>query len=164
MRALKLLLRNHPLVRRSCPFRAVASRGYYSFGAWRRRLAALPRTSFKRDISGTRQVGCRQRGIMSIAGHVSRPILSGYSHVRMEAKRRPLDEIAARQRAADESRNAEAERMGRVLGPPFKQRWCNKSPIGEAPFSARSVDCIAIPLRKSNQTLGLHRSVGMPAG
>jgi hypothetical protein len=29
----------------------------------------------------------------------------------MEAKRRALDEIAARQRAADEKRNAEAERQ-----------------------------------------------------
>jgi uncharacterized protein VirK/YbjX len=41
---------------------------------------------------------------MSIAGHVSRPPLSRYSHVRMEAKRHALDEIAARQRAADTKR------------------------------------------------------------
>jgi hypothetical protein len=47
---------------------------------------------------------------MSIAGHVSRAMLSRYSHVRMEAKRRALDEIAARQRAADEERNNDAER------------------------------------------------------
>ena len=33
--------------------------------------------------------------IMSIAGHVSRAMLSRYSHVRTEAKRRALDEIAA---------------------------------------------------------------------
>jgi hypothetical protein len=46
--------------------------------------------------------------IMSIAGHVSRAKLSRYSHVRMEAKRRALDEIAARQRAADEKRQKEA--------------------------------------------------------
>ena len=48
---------------------------------------------------------------MSIAGHVSRAMLSRYSHVRMEAKRRALDEIAARQRAADEKRKNEAERQ-----------------------------------------------------
>ena len=48
--------------------------------------------------------------IMSIAGHVSRAMFSRYSHVRMEAKRRALDEIAARQGAADEKRKAEAER------------------------------------------------------
>jgi len=39
---------------------------------------------------------------MSIAGHVSRAMLSRYSHVRMEGKRHALDEVAARQRAADE--------------------------------------------------------------
>ena len=48
--------------------------------------------------------------IMSIAGHVSRAMLSRYSHVRMEAKRRALDEIATRQNAADERRKADAER------------------------------------------------------
>jgi hypothetical protein len=37
-------------------------------------------------------------------------MLSRYSHVRMEAKWRALDEIAARQRAADEKRQEEAER------------------------------------------------------
>ena len=46
---------------------------------------------------------------MSIAGHVSRAMLSRYSHVRMEAKRRALEEIAARQRAADEKRQQELE-------------------------------------------------------
>jgi hypothetical protein len=43
---------------------------------------------------------------MSAVGHVSRAMLSRYSHVRMEAKRRALDEIAVRQRAADEKRTA----------------------------------------------------------
>ena len=54
--------------------------------------------------------GAGDEVIMSIAGHVSRAMLSRYSHVRMEAKRRALDEIAARQGAADEKRKAEAER------------------------------------------------------
>ena len=45
--------------------------------------------------------GAGDEVIMSIAGHVSRAMLSRYSHVRTEAKRRALDEIAARQRAAD---------------------------------------------------------------
>src|ERR1017187_10573406 len=44
-----------------------------------------------------RPVGAGDEVIMSIAGHVSRAMLSRYSHVRMEAKRRVLDEIAARQ-------------------------------------------------------------------
>jgi hypothetical protein len=48
---------------------------------------------------------------MSIAGHVSRAMLSRYSHVRMEAKRRALDEIATRQRSADEKRQQELKRQ-----------------------------------------------------
>jgi len=47
---------------------------------------------------------------MSIAGHVSRAMLSRYSHVWMEAKRRALDEIAARQRAADVKRKDAEQR------------------------------------------------------
>jgi len=53
--------------------------------------------------------GAGDEVIMSIAGHVSRAMLSRYYHVRMEAKRRALDEIAARQRAADERCKEEAE-------------------------------------------------------
>ena len=53
--------------------------------------------------------GAGDEVIMSIAG-LSRAMLSRYSHVRMEAKRRALDEIAARQRAADEKRQQEVER------------------------------------------------------
>jgi hypothetical protein len=40
---------------------------------------------------------------MSIAGHISRAMLSHYSHVRMEAKRRALDQIAARRRGRREA-------------------------------------------------------------
>ena len=65
----------------------------------------------------TRRVLNRAAGdevIMSIAGHVSRAMLSRCSHVRMEAKRRALDEIAARQNAADEKREEESERREKV--------------------------------------------------
>jgi integrase len=55
--------------------------------------------------------GAGDEVIMSIAGHVSRAMLSRYSHVRMEAKRRALDEIAARQRAADEKRNEASQKL-----------------------------------------------------
>ena len=48
---------------------------------------------------------------MSIAGHVSRAMLSRYSHVRMEAKRRALDGIAVRQIAADAKRKEDTERQ-----------------------------------------------------
>jgi len=53
--------------------------------------------------------GAGDEVIMSIAGHVSRAMLSRYSHVRMEAKRRALDEIAARQNSADKKRKHDAE-------------------------------------------------------
>jgi hypothetical protein len=45
---------------------------------------------------GVLGTGTGDEVIMSIAGHVSRAMLSHYSHVRMEAKRRALDEIASR--------------------------------------------------------------------
>jgi integrase len=54
--------------------------------------------------------GAGDEVIMSIAGHVSRAMLSRYSHVRMEAKRHALDEIAARQSTADKKRNDDSER------------------------------------------------------
>jgi hypothetical protein len=60
--------------------------------------------------------GAGDEVIMSIAGHVSRAMLSRYSHVRMEAKRRALDEIATRQRAADEKREQEAEKRRQQIG------------------------------------------------
>jgi len=65
--------------------------------------------------------GAGDEVIMSIAGHVSRAMLSRYSHVRMEAKRRALDEIAARQRAADEKRQQELERLQQatLVSPPL---------------------------------------------
>ncbi len=52
--------------------------------------------------------GAGDEVIMSIAGHVSRAMLSRYSHVRMEAKRRALDEIAARQRAAEKRQSEDS--------------------------------------------------------
>jgi hypothetical protein len=43
-------------------------------------------------------------------------MLSRYSHVRMEVKRRALGEIAARQRAADENRRKDAEKQRPAAG------------------------------------------------
>ena len=60
---------------------------------------------------GSKGQGAGDEVIMSIAGHVSRAMLSRYSHVRMEVKRRAPDEIAARQRTADEKRKEEAEQQ-----------------------------------------------------
>jgi hypothetical protein len=65
--------------------------------------------------NGRFQVGAfAMRVIMSIAGHVSRAMLSRYTYVRMEAKRRALNEIAARQNAADEKRKEQAQRRQQV--------------------------------------------------
>jgi hypothetical protein len=60
------------------------------------------------------EFGAGDDAIMSIAGHFSRAMLSRYSHVGKEAKGRALDEITARQCAADEKRNAEAEQKQQV--------------------------------------------------
>jgi hypothetical protein len=57
---------------------------------------------------------------MSIAGHVSRAMLSRYSHVRMVAKRRALDEIATNQRTADEKRKDEAEQQAKTAAQHLK--------------------------------------------
>jgi hypothetical protein len=57
-------------------------------------------------------LGVGDEVIMSIGGHVSRAMLSRYSHVRMEAKRHALDEIAARQRAAEDKRSAKSRTDG----------------------------------------------------
>jgi integrase len=69
-------------------------------------------------ITELAESGAGDEVIMSIAGHVSRAMLSRYSHVRMEAKRRALDEIAARQCAADEKRQNEAARQQAALVAP----------------------------------------------
>jgi hypothetical protein len=77
---------------------------------------------------------------MSIAGHVSRAMLSRYSHVRVEAKRRALDEIAARQSVADEKREAEAERQGQGVVVRSDMAHCATSP-SESLTVVASGDC-----------------------
>jgi integrase len=74
-------------------------------------------------ITELAESGAGDEVIMSIAGHVSRAMLSRYSHVRMEAKRRALDEIAARQRAADEKREqlTEAQQVAAIAQSPAVQ-------------------------------------------
>jgi integrase len=67
-------------------------------------------------ITELAESGAGDEVIMSIAGHVSRAMLSAYPHVRMEAKRRALEEIAARQRGSDEKRQQELERLAAGCG------------------------------------------------
>jgi hypothetical protein len=63
--------------------------------------------------------GAGDEVIMSIAGHVSRAMLSRYSHVRVEVTWHGLDETGARQRAADENREADADGQARSSGGHF---------------------------------------------
>ena len=73
-----------------------------------RNLAAANRHTLVTELA---ESGAGDEVIMSIAGHVSRAMLSRYSHVRMEAKRHALDEIAARQCAADTKRQEAAKQQ-----------------------------------------------------
>jgi integrase len=54
-------------------------------------------------ITELAESGAGDETIMEIAGHVSRQMLSRYSHIRVEAERKTLEEIALRQRAAEEA-------------------------------------------------------------
>src|SRR5947207_394390 len=75
---------------------------------------------------------------MSIAGHVSRAMLSRYSHVRMEAKRRALDEIAARQRAAEERSRKETDHRVLAELSAHKGRAVNRQPTY---YRRRGLNC-----------------------
>jgi integrase len=59
-------------------------------------------------ITELAESGARNETIMEIAGHVSRQMLSRYSHIRMEAKRKALTEVD-RQRAADKAQREETQ-------------------------------------------------------
>jgi hypothetical protein len=69
------------------------------------------------------------------------PVLSQYSHVRMEAKRRAFDEVASRQREADEKRKRkQSDNTKRYCFP--NRRWFGndqRHPIGLRPFRDRVV-------------------------
>ena len=67
-----------------------------------------------------------RRGDHEHRGHVSGAMLSRCSQVRMEAKRRALDEIAAKQRAADEKSTALPSRFSRMA-------MCVIAVVGVAP-------------------------------
>jgi hypothetical protein len=67
-------------------------------------------------VTAFAESGAGDEAIIRIAGHVSRALLARYSHLWMEAKQRALEEIAARQRVADEKRKADAERRQAAEG------------------------------------------------
>jgi integrase len=60
-------------------------------------------------ITELAESGAGDETILEIAGHVSRQMLSRYSHIRMEAKRKALAEVN-RQRAADKAQREKAQR------------------------------------------------------
>lgn len=60
-------------------------------------------------VTGLAESGAGDEVIMSLAGHVSRQMLSCYSHVRNEAKRKALEEIAERQTTAESERKKRLE-------------------------------------------------------
>ena len=93
--------------------------------------------------------GAGDEVIMSIAGHVSRAMLSRYSHVRMEAKRRALDDIAARQNSADEKRKAEVARAAGCGG---------SSIVASVIASSGRRQLLLLTARLSPQTLSLSRN------
>jgi hypothetical protein len=74
--------------------------------------------------------GARDELIMNIARHVSRAMLLRYSHVRMEAKGRALDEIAARQNVADE--NSSLHRIALQVLDDSRKAWQSCQGLGES--------------------------------
>ena len=58
-------------------------------------------------ITELAESGVGDQTIMDIAGHVSRQMLTHYSHIRMEAKRNALDEVWKKQQAAQVKKKAE---------------------------------------------------------
>jgi len=91
---------------------------------------------------------------MSIAGHVSRAMLSRYSHVRMEAKRRALDEIATRQRDADEKRKKESRAEAGAGG-------CSHSTGNGSVIKIVAVLEISAPSHTSSKRPALRRNKGI---
>lgn len=53
-------------------------------------------------ITELAESGAGDQTIMDIAGHVSRQMLSRYSHIRMDAKRRALETVGTKETPAEE--------------------------------------------------------------
>jgi hypothetical protein len=69
-------------------------------------------------ITELAESGAGDETIMEIAGHVSRQMLSRYSHIRTEAKRTALEDVARKRSAAKDRRAPQPEEApadGRVV-------------------------------------------------
>jgi len=65
-------------------------------------------------ITELAETGAGDQTIMDIAGHVSKQMLSHYSHIRTQAKRDALETVAARRRIAKEELRQEHEAMPNI--------------------------------------------------
>jgi hypothetical protein len=66
--------------------------------------ATFPHNNRHSSITELSKSGAGDKTIMEIAGHVSRQMLSRYSHIRMQAKREALEELARRRAAENATR------------------------------------------------------------
>ena len=80
-----------------------------------------------RLVTELSESGAGYEVIMSIAGHVSRAMLSRHALFKMEVKRRALDQISARQRAADEKSQKNEGGGSTMLW--LLNRRCTRSPF-----------------------------------
>ncbi len=92
-------------------------------------------------------------------------MLSRYSHVRMEAKLRALDGIAARQHAADETRQKDAERQQAVsvaesMVVQFNERQGRTNLAADAPSQPRVSDFQSAKLTFRDKADQFHRAGG----
>ena len=65
-------------------------------------------------ITELAESGAGDQTIMDIAGHVSKQMLSHYSHIRTEAKRDALETVARRRRSAEDKLRQEGEAMPNI--------------------------------------------------
>ena len=72
-------------------------------------------------ITELSESGAGDETIMEIAGHVSRQMLSRYSHIRTEAKRKALDDVERNRAAAKERATAQLEESAPAVRPPAVQ-------------------------------------------
>jgi hypothetical protein len=66
-------------------------------------------------ITELAETGAGDQTIMDIAGHVSKQMLSHYSHIRTQAKRDALETVARRRRSAEEELRQEGEAIPTLL-------------------------------------------------
>ncbi len=110
-------------------------------------------------ITELAETGAGDQTIMDIAGHVSKQMLSHYSHIRTQAKRDALETVARRRRSADEELRQEGEAMPNITQD-FEGESLQKSPQLAISEDSRGVEkrCKSLNLnggRGRNRTYNL---------